>query len=317
MSDAMEISPKHPRPQAATATHGQVFARLHDPAIVIMGVCLGVYGSPSRAIDTEPGAYTALPGGKSALGIYLQQVERNAFYVNGRKLPGRQELDSTAIQMVYRHYLQYGAHLVAPTLIANCSHLSAGGDLSAQGSASGCGDPLVGATLWLVNDPASRRYFGVSPYIAVPIGNYDSNSALNTGENRWKAGINSGYIWPLSESLLLDMVGDILWHGKNGQYLANGGTLEQGVIYNVQFHLRYQIDKFTRLSASYLHDWGGESSINGISQHNRKNQGRFRIGGAKFFDPNNQLQLEIGADTEVENGFKEKRRIILRYVRVF
>lgn len=151
----------------------------------------------------------------------------------------------------------------------------------------------------------------------MPIGNYDKNKPLNTGENRWKLGINSGYITPLSEKFIVDLVGDILWHGKNAEFGPSNSTLEQGVIYNAQLHLRYQIDKITRLQASYLHDWGGERSINGIPQHDRKNQGRYRIGGAKWIDAHNQVQLEVGADTSVMNGYKENGRFIFRYVNLF
>ena len=273
--------------------------------------------STSYAIDTEPSAYTALPQGADALGVYFQNAHRKERYVNGVSLPGRQELDSTTVQAIYRHYGQIGSVTAGPVVIVSCGRQAAGGAIAALGEASGCVDPILGLTVWAINAPAQKNYFGISPYVVVPIGHYDKNKSLNMGENRWKVGVNGGYIMPLADKFLIDLVGDIVWHDKNTEYRATNSTLDQKPIFNAQIHLRYQIDSTSRLSASYLHDWGGENSINGVAQNDRKNQGRIRIGGAKFLDANHQLQVEVGRDTKVANGFKEDNRLILRYVTIW
>lgn len=249
--------------------------------------------------------------------VYFQHAHRTERYVNGVSLPGRQELDSTTVQAIYRHYGKIGSVTAGPVVIVSCGRQVAGGAIAALGQASGCVDPILGLTVWAINAPAQKNYFGISPYVVVPIGHYDKNKSLNMGEHRWKVGVNSGYIMPLTEKFLMDLVGDIVWHDKNTEYRASNSTLEQKPIFNAQIHLRYQIDSTSRLSASYLHDWGGENSINGVAQHDRKNQGRIRIGGAKFLDANHQLQVEVGRDTQVANGFKEDSRLILRYVTIW
>ncbi|MBT9612337.1 MAG: transporter [Burkholderiales bacterium] len=276
-----------------------------------------LYPAISHAIDTEPGAYTALPHGVDALGMYFQNAHRKERYSNGAALAGRQELNSTTVQAIYRSYRPLGSLTAGPVVIASCGRQAAGGAIAALGEATGCIDPIFGVTVWAINAPAQKNYFGISPYVVAPIGHYDKNKGLNMGENRWKVGVNSGYITSLSERFLLDVVGDIVWHGKNDEYGVSARTLEQKPIYNAQIHLRYQIDSTSRVSMSYLHDWGGENSINGVEQRDRKNQGRIRIGGAKFFDANNQLQVELGRDTKIANGFKEDNRLILRYVRIW
>lgn len=283
---------------------------------VALAICF-LLPATAHAIDTEPGAYTALPLGADALGLYFQNAHRKERYSNGTALAGRQELNSTTVQAIYRGYRAYGAVTAGPVVIASCGRQAAGGAIAALGEATGCTDPTLGVTVWAINAPAQKNYFGISPYVVVPVGHYDKNKSLNMGENRWKVGVNSGYIMPLSDRFLIDLVGDIVWHDKNAEYRVNNSTLEQKPIFNAQIHLRYQIDSTSRLSASYLHDWGGENSINGVAQHDRKNQGRIRIGGAKFLDANNQLQLELGRDTKVANGFKEDNRLILRYVTIW
>lgn len=278
---------------------------------------LFVLSLPSaHALDLEPGSYTALQPGRSALGAYLQHIERNARYVNGDKVSGSAPLDTDVVQIRFARYSGLGGHTVAPGFIAACGRTRAGGGVSALGTASGCADPIVGAVFWALNRPDERTYLAASPYLSVPIGHYDKDRALNQGENRWKAGINAGLIYPLSAKVLLDLIGDVLWHGPNRAYLG-GNRLDQEPIFNAQAHLRYQVDRETRFSVSYLHDWGGETRVNGASQNNPRNQGRFRIGGAKFVTPADQLQMEAGADTRVENGYKESLRVILRYVRLW
>lgn len=293
-----------------------MFANSYRQAFGALALFL-LYPAVSHAIDTEPSAYTALPHGTDALGVYFQHAHRQERYVGGVSLPGRQELNSTTMQAIYRRYMQVGTLTAGPVLIASCGRQAAGGAIAALGEASGCADPILGLTVWAINAPAQKNYFGISPYVVAPIGHYDKNKGLNMGEHRWKVGVNSGYITPLSEHFLVDVVGDIVWHGKNDEYGASARTLEQKPIYNAQIHLRYQIDSTSRLSASYLHDWGGENTINGADQNDRKNQGRIRIGGAKFLDANHQLQVEVGRDTKVANGFKEDSRLILRYVTIW
>ncbi|MBS4098442.1 MAG: transporter [Sulfuricella sp.] len=284
-------------------------------------VCLGVLAALSagvaHAIDTEPGNYTALPPGSNALGLYYQHVARDEQYANGKRVGGNLSLNSDIVQVRYAHYTQLGGYTVAPGFIQSCGHTEGGGTAAALRRAGGCWDTVLGGTLWTINDPRQGRYLGFSPYVIAPSGDYDRNKALNLGENRWRYGMNAGFITPLFLRFHLDVVGDIVASGKNTDYGPAGATLEQGTVYNAQFHLRYQFDQSTRISASYLHDWGGETAVNGVARHDRKNQGRYRIGAAKFLDPNNLVQLEYGADTHVENGFREKGRTILRYVRIF
>ncbi|MBI5460667.1 MAG: transporter [Gammaproteobacteria bacterium] len=281
-------------------------------ALRLLGVLL-LYRAEAYAIDIEPGIYTARAPGKNALGLYVQHVERNARYADGEKLSGDVTLDSNSLQMRFLHYLEYRGRTVAPGFIASCGVTRAGSDIAGLGTARGCADPIVGTVFWVRNRPQEKRYLAVTPYLSVPVGNYDKDRSLNLGENRWKIGVNSGVIMPLPGKFLLDLVGDVVGHSANDEYLGDH-RLEQRVLVNAQIHLRYQIDPATRVSASYLHDWGGETSVDGIDQQNTKNQGRYRIGAARYLNPRHQLQLEVGADSHVENGFRESARFIVRYV---
>lgn len=296
--------------RAGIATIRRRYSTVHVARL--LGVLL-LCRSTAYAIDLEPGAYTALAPGRNALGVYAQHVERDARYVDGEKLPGDVALDTNAIQTRFLHYLDYRGHTVAPGFIASCGRTQAGGAIAALGTARGCVDPIVGAVFWALNRPAEKRYLAITPYLSAPVGNYDRDRVLNLGEHRWKLGFNSGVIMPLPGKLLLDLIGDVVWHGENDAYLGTH-RLDQDAILNAQIHLRYQIDPVTRVSVSYLHDWGGATTVDGVAQRNTRNQGRYRIGAARFLNPNHQLQLEVGADSHVKNGYRESSRFIVRYV---
>lgn len=280
-------------------------------------VLSALYPQSSGAIDLGPGGYVVLPAGTNALALYYQRGTRSVQYVNGNEMRSNPEFGSDTVTAKYLHYTRHGERTVAPGFIQTCGRYQAGGDIAALGSTSGCVDPILGAVFWVLDDKARKAYFGISPYVAVPIGSYDRSKALNMGENRWRFGVNSGLSVPLTDEIRFDIVGDIIWHGKNDEYGASGATLEQGAIYNAQLYLSYQFDRGASLSVAYLHDWGGQTTVNGIERSDRKNQGRYRIGGGIFLDPGNQLQLEVGADTQVENGLKEDSRFSLRWLRLF
>lgn len=247
----------------------------------------------------------------------IPRGRRHEKYANGRLTANNLTLDSEIALLKVFHYTKPGGYTVAPGFILGCGATKGSGGAASLGNAHGCADLLAGAAIWTVADRAAGRYTAFSPYVSLPTGDYDRTHALNMGENRWKIGVNAGHVAPLGGGFALDLVGDVVRHGDNTDYGSTGKTLEQAVIYNVQFHLRYRLDAKRRVQASCLHDWGGETTVNGVRQNDRKNQGRWRVGGAWSLDRANQFQLEFGADTSVENGYREKSKVVLRYSRQF
>lgn len=301
----MTTATAKPRPCPARGTGARTVALLLSGLLFC--------GQSARALDIEPGTYTAQAPGTNALGLFYVHSERDARYAKGSKLPGSPSLTGDSVQAKYLHYLRAGELDVAPGFILACGRSQAGGSLAALGEARGCADPIVGGIVWLDNRPDEKRYLGLTPYLSVPVGQYDRSRALNLGENRWKGGINGGLGLPLGGRALLELVGDLQWFAANDRYLG-ARRLEQAPLANIQLHLRYPLGPATRLTASYLHDWGGETSINGIAQHDSKHQGRFRLGLGHFLNSRELLQLDVGADTRVENGYRESGRVVMRYV---
>ncbi len=271
--------------------------------------------NPAHALDVDPGDYTALPAGTNLAIVYYQHAQRNALYANGNKVPGNNKLDSDIGLLRMVHFTEIGGYIVDPQFILPFGQLKAKGDLGpVLGKNSGVGDLLVGATLWF-NKPSDKTHFGITPFLSLPTGQYNKNDPLSIGENRVKLILNAGYITPLTEKLLLDVIGDVTLFGKNDDVV--GGTMKQKAQYQFQSYLRYQLSGTTDLRGGISYTTGGKTRINGVDQNNKTETFKFNVGFAHFLSPTQQVLATVGRDSSVENGFRENARLNLRFLQVF
>jgi hypothetical protein len=277
---------------------------------------------PASAFDVDPGDYTALKPGTNLFLAYYQYAERNKLYSHGNQVAGDYKLQSNIGILRYVHFTEIAGYTIDPQILLPFGKLTPAGDSFAPvGSNSGVGDPVLAATLWLVNKPNERTYFGVTPFLFVPIGNYDKDKVLNLGENRWKLVLQAGLIAPLAEKWTVDLLGDTTFHGTNDNYRPNGNgpdrKLEQDPSYQFQAHLRHHVSDALTLGVSYSYIAGGKQKVDGASQDNRIKTDYFRLTGSYFVTPKTQVLASIGKDIGVENGFKESGRVNLRLLTVF
>lgn len=278
---------------------------------------LGSLSFGALGIDVDAGDYTALPEGTNLGMLYGQHAERNALYADGHKAPIDAGLNSNIGILRGVHFTKIGDYIVDPQFLLPFGNLQAKDDLSALGSDSGTGDLILAATVWLLNEPEKRRYFGITPFVYVPTGSYDRNRAINLGENRWKFALQAGYITGLTEKLTLDLIGDVTFFGHNNDYGSESVTQKQDPLFQGQAFLRYHFtDRFdARAGISKL--WGGESSINGSDMDDKPGTSKFTVGTSYFVTPSTQLMVNYGEDIAIDNGFEEDRRINLRVLQVF
>lgn len=284
---------------------------------ILASLATTVFSTPSFAIDVDAGDYTALPAGTNLALLYYQGATRNSIYSNGAKATGNNRLDSNVGILRGVHFTEIGGYTVDPQFLLPFGKLTAKNDLaSALGEESGIGDLILASTVWLINDPKKSTYFGITPFLFAPTGSYDKNKVLNLGENRWKFTLQGGLITSLTDKLLLDVIGDVTFFGKNDEYLGNN-TLKQRNQYQFQTYLRYQINPTwdVRVGASYI--VGGETELNGVSRNDKTRTTKFSLGSGYFVAPDIQLLGSYGRDASVENGFKENNRLNLRILKVF
>jgi hypothetical protein len=284
--------------------------------IVAALAALSISGAAS-ALDVDAGDYTALPEGTNLALLYYQHAEIDHLYSGGHKGPGSLSTDAALLR--YVHFTKIGDYIIDPQIIVPYVNIDAKGQLADAGvnSPSGLGDTLLGATLWLKNDPKKGEYFGFTYFLSAPTGDYDRNRPLNIGADRYSHILQFGYINKLSDKFTIDLVADATIHGDNNNANAAGDTLKQAVGYQAQAWLRYHVTDALDLRASASRNWGGETKLGGVGQDDESNRSKFTLGAAWFVEPSVQLIASLGKDISVDNGPKEDSRVNLRLLKVF
>lgn len=272
---------------------------------------------PAMALDVDAGDYTALPPGTSLALVYYQHAQRDRLYGKGAQLPPQAGLDSNVGILRGVHFMDIGGYTVDPQFLLPFGRLKARDDTAFLGNGSGAGDLIVAATVWLVNRKDTQTYFGITPFLTLPTGQYDRNKALNLGEHRTKFTLQAGYITPLAPALTLDLIGDVTVYGHNNDHGAASATLAQKAGYGAQAHLRYQVSPTFDARAGVFKTVTGETRVNGIARGDRGDTTKFNVGATVFVRPTTQLLATYGRDTSVRDGFRENSRVNLRLLEVF
>ena len=272
---------------------------------------------PAQAVDVDAGDYTALPAGTNLALVYYQQATRDALYAFGKRVPIDAGLDSQVGILRGVHFTEIGGYIVDPQFLLPFGRMEGRDDLSAMGSASGVGDLILAATVWLVNRPESGTYFGITPFLYLPTGEYDHDDALNLGENRWKFALQAGFITKLTDKISLDLVADVTAFGDNDKFGAGAVTMKQDAAYQAQGFLRYHLTPSLDLRAGVSHSFGGETRVAGVNQDDRLETTKANIGSAWFVTPSVQLMFNYGRDLSVRSGLREDNRFNLRLLTVF
>jgi hypothetical protein len=270
----------------------------------------------AMAIDVDAGDYTALPPGTNIGLIYFQHATRDALYADGDKVAINPKLTSDIGVLRGIHYTEIGGYIVDPQFLLPFGTLEGDDDISSLGSNSGVADLILAATVWL-NKADSKTHFGITPFLYVPIGQYDRNDPLSLGENRWKFALQVGYITPLSEKVTLDLIGDVTFHGENSEFGPSSVTMKQDPRFQLQGFLRYHLSPATDLRFCLAYSGGGETEVQGVSQDDRISTSKFNLGVAHFVGAKTQLLATYGSDISVDNGFKENSRVNLRLLQIF
>src|SRR3989344_5737632 len=289
-----------------------------DTSMIGAALLLATLAGNAHAIDVDAGEYAAaLPAGRNIGLLYLQHAERRSLYSDGHKVAIKAGLDSDIGILRVANYQQLGDYTINTQFLLPFGRLEGTRDNDASGQTSGTGDLILASTLWLVNDPAKNRYWGIAPYLFVPTGSYDRNDALNLGENRLKMTLQTGYVTGLTDRLSLDLTADVTLFGKNDDLTSQGLTLRQKPLWQAQTYLRYAVTPKLSVHVGASQLWGGETRIDGQDQNDEPGTSKYRVGGSYWMTPTFQALLNYGQDVSVDNGFKEEQRVNLRLLWVF
>ncbi|WP_241650256.1 transporter [Rosenbergiella collisarenosi] len=282
--------------------------------MLIMGVLF--VSQPVRAIDFDAGDYTAMPAGTN-LGLLYYTHANSGEYINQGHTTKRDtslKQDVSVLRMI--HFTTLGGYTIDPQFLLPFGRVRGRLGGSDMGNASGVGDLILASTLWLYNNPTTQTYFGVTPFLYVPTGRYSHQDSLNMGENRWKYALQAAFSTPLYDRLLLDVGIDATRFGDNNDYGSASSRLSQNTLYQGQVHLRYLLTPAFDIRTSYTKDWGGHSSVDGVSQ-GKPGEDKYSVGAAYLFASKTQLLGTWGRDTSMDTGFKSESVVKLRLMQMF
>jgi hypothetical protein len=273
----------------------------------------------AHAVDINAGDYDPLPPGSNIAALYLQYGESNDFYTQGKRQDAYMRSEISILRLI--HFIELWGMTVDPQILIPYGSVrdSRVGN-NRLGSDTGFSDPIIGATFWVVNQPDAGntgRYFGITPLLTVPLGNYDRHSAVNMGENRYKFDLQLGWVEPLYDKLSLEVYQDSVFYGHNNDAGSGNQTLKQHPTYQVQTNLRYDFNPEQRLALGYSLTTAGKQYLAGDYNQSKTQTQQARIEFQQMLFGNFQFSTQLTHDFNVESGYKEDTGINLRLLYIF
>jgi hypothetical protein len=184
---------------------------------------------------------------------------------------------------------------------------------SVQQSASGFGDPMFEFSLNVIGPPAQKNLVDALRYepgfsvdlladLAIPVGEYNNQQALNLGQNRWYGRLGAPVVWQLGawvpgRRTTLELLPAVWLFGNNTDYV--GQTLKTDPLFQLDAHLSRDFTE--RFWGSIDMAWysGGKATVNGVEGKKLNNLG---LGLTLGYAINENLNLTFGYKSTVNDS---------------
>ena len=269
-------------------------------------------------VDSDDYAAAALPPGSNLALLYYRHAVRDRAYADGIAASGGDLVSDIAIAR-YARFVKLGPLVADPQFLLPFGGLHGTGSQKALGSASGVGDLILASTFWFQHDAKTGHFFGITPFITAPTGQYDHNAALSVGEHRWKFELQAGYITPVvTPRLKLMLAAGVTFFTRNNDYGPARQSLAQDPLGETQEWLTYDLTPKLQLRAGSFQYFGGAQSLDDIKLNaSHTATVNFKVGLSYAVAPGWNLLALYGRDTEVQNGFREAYRLNFRIYKAF
>lgn len=270
--------------------------------------------TPAAAVAIDAGDYVPAPPGTNLLLLYMQHASSDSLWAHGHDIDDKARLDTDIGIFRYVGFGKVAGMTFDYQVLQPFGSLRASGSTSSLGSTSGVGDTILVSTLWLVNKPQSGTYFGVTPYLYIPDGNYKATRGLNLGENRWKGALQGVISQQVTKHWIAEASADATIYGDNTK--AVGGPLKQDKMYQFQGWARYLFNPKTEVNMRLTYTTGGDTSLDGVGQNDSTHTWSFLGTLRQSLDAHHQIMIQGGKDIAVRNGFKEGMRFQIRLLQI-
>ena len=179
----------------------------------------------------------------------------------------------------------------------------------------GLDDPLIRLSINSLGAPAlkNKEYLnyrsthktntvvGAALGIVVPIGQYKKNKLLNIGENRFVIRPQLGFVHSQG-AWSYELTGTVNFFTDNNEFWGSG-KLKQKPLSALQTHIVHSFKNKLWGSVSFGYDWGGQTTVNGITKDNKKENLFFAISSGVPISRTSSIKLSyVGSRTQKNQG---------------
>jgi len=138
--------------------------------------------------------------------------------------------------------------------------------------------------------------------LAVPLGEYDSSSPINIGQNRWYGRVGAPVVWQIGawvpgKRTTFEFVPAVWFFSPNNNFM--GQKMETKPMYQLEAHLTHDfMEKFWG-SLDAISYSGGQATVDGVEGSELNNVG---VGGTLGYQISDNIQMNISYSSSVNDS---------------
>ncbi|MCB2147092.1 MAG: transporter [Deltaproteobacteria bacterium] len=233
------------------------------------------------------------------------------------------EIDATMALTGYAKFFPLFDRAAMAAVLLPMGRIS--GDVTVAGrafsqSVNGFGDPMLEFVVNVLGPPAQMNIPDALRYepgfsvdlladLALPIGEYDSDQALNIGQNRWYGRLGLPIIlqlgpWVPGRRTTLELLPSVWFFGDNDDFV--GQTMETDPKFQLDVHLTRDLTETLWGSLDGVWYYGGKATIDGVSGEKLDN---IALGLTLGYQINDNLSLTFGYKSTINDDAPDDLRM--------
>jgi hypothetical protein len=258
--------------------------------------------------------------GTNAIPLIYNSMSGNANPLDrsNNVIPGA-NFEATTTMVGYAKMLPFGKRAGMVSLIVPMGRLS--GDVSIDGldfsaTARGFGDPMLQFGINVIGPPAIMNIPDMLRYkpgfsldiigsLAMPLGEYDNESPINIGQNRWYGRIGTPIVWQIGswvpgKRTTIELLPAVWMFSDNNDFM--GKTLSTEPMYQIEAHLTRDFMERVWGSLNAVSYSGGKATIDGEEGSALNN---FGVGATLGYEINENMQLNVSYTSTINDSKPE------------
>ena len=267
--------------------------------IALLGIFLF---SSSQVFANNARDYIPLEPNTFFLALYYNHSFGNEYYVNGSKKSNSANFIGNVSVLRPVYFTQLGPFTIDPQILLPFGEVT----LPNQQS-SGIGDATFASTIWFVNNKETKVIFAWTPFVTVPTGQYDRESGINLGANRWATKQEICFAKGFGDKTWLELSGYAQFFSDNDNALNVEGhraTSSRDPLFGADAHLSYNFTPEFFGSLDYIFTGGGRTIVGSKEQNDWQATHNVGVSGAYMVTPHMQVMTAFSTDAAVANGVR-------------